>query len=105
MSKGVPVPNEKDYHGHPKYTRIYFMLLILFAVSLAAGYLDPMLSVFLIFATAIIKTALVVGNFMHLKFEPVYVWVAVGVFLFIVLALYFGMYLDFVVVNHEVSPY
>ena len=74
---GVEIPDfKKDYHGHPDYLKVYKALLFLFGISLVVGYFtSPMAAVALIFVAAIIKTALVVGNFMHLKFEPWLLWV------------------------------
>ena len=68
---GIEFPKENDYHGHPNYFRVFIYLLVLLAVSIAAGYLlSPMAAIFVIFITAIIKGGLVIANFMHLRFEP-----------------------------------
>ena len=91
----VKFPKEEDYHGHPNYLKIYLFLLALLAVSLVVGILtSPLMGIMLIFLTAIIKAGLVVGNFMHLKFEPKLVWLVVGIVLFILIAFYFGVYPD-----------
>ncbi len=101
---GVEFPQENDYHGHPNYFRIFIYLLVLLAVSLVAGYvLSPLAAVLVIFITAIIKGALVMANFMHLKFEPKLVWLIVGVFLFVVLALYWGVFPDIPIIDLEIA--
>lgn len=98
----VAVPKEQDYHGHPNYGKIYLLLLALLGVSLVVGFaFSPLLAVLLIFLTAIIKAVLVVGNFMHLKFEPMLIWVAVGIVLFIILSFYFGVYPDITAVKPD----
>lgn len=102
----VEVPSEEhDYHGHPNYGKIFIGLLILFGVSLVVGFLfSPMLAVILIFATAIWKTALVMRNFMHLKFEPFLIWIAIAAVLFCLFAFFFGIYPDITAVELEVAP-
>ncbi len=101
---GVEFPKEDDYHGHPNYMRVFIYLLILLAISIVAGYLlSPVAAILVIFITAIIKAGLVMANFMHLKFEPKLVWLIMGVFLFIVLALFWGVYPDIPIVELEVA--
>ena len=99
---GIPIPEEKDYHGHPNYTKVVIGLMILFAISLVVGYLtSPLIAVLLVFLTAIIKAGLVAANFMHLKFEAKLIWVAVGAFVFIVLAFFWGVFPDITIVPRE----
>lgn len=60
-----------EYHGHPNYFLVFIALIVLFAVSLALGYLpNHTLAIALIFVLAVAKTYLVAGFFMHLKYEP-----------------------------------
>lgn len=100
----APSP-ESDYHGHPTYSKIFLALIVLFGLSLVVGYFtSPMVAVVLIFITALIKAALVVGNFMHLKFEPKLVWVVLGVAVFIFLAFYFGVFPDITIVERDLVP-
>lgn len=100
----VKFPKEKDYHGHPNYLRIYIFLLIMLGISLVVGMLtSPLVAILLIFLIAIIKAGLVVGNFMHLKFEPKLVWLVVGVVIFILMAFYFGVYPDISIQDLEVA--
>lgn len=106
LSDQVVVPDpEHDYHGHPHYGKILLTLLVLLAVSLVVGVLfSPLLAVTLIFGTAVWKTALVMRNFMHLKYEPLLIWVVVGAVLFILFAFFFGVYPDVTAIHREVVP-
>ncbi len=102
----VVVPDaEHDYHGHPNYNKIYFWLLGLFGLSLVVSLLfSPVLAVSLIFLTAVIKTALVVNNFMHAKYEPFLVVVFVVLVVFILGALLFGMMPDITYSRLQLAP-
>lgn len=96
---------ESDYHGHPNYSKILITLFLLFGFSLAIGYfVSPILTVVLIFATAIWKATLVVKNFMHLKFEPILIWIAVAAVLFCLTVFFFGIYPDITAVHLDVVP-
>ncbi len=98
----APQP-ETDYHGHPAYAKVFLSLILLFGLSLVIGYFtSAKVAVALIFLTAVIKAALVVGNFMHLKYEPKLIWVAVGIALFIFLAFYFGVLPDITLIERDV---
>lgn len=98
-----PLP-EKDYHGHPNYWRVYVWLLILFGLSVIAGFILPFqLAVFVIFITAIAKSWLVVANFMHLRYEPFLILLAVMVVIFILLSLFWGVYPDIPIQKLEVA--
>ena len=100
----VTFPKENDYHGHPNYLRVYFSLLVLFGLSLAAAMLgNTTLMLLLVFGTAILKTALVVGKFMHLQWEPALVWVAVGLVAFILLAFFWGVFPDIPLVDVDIA--
>ncbi|GEM_PF-1420822 len=102
----VPVPKEMDYHGHPNYNMIYLTLIVLLGISLL-GDLMPAKSLLiaLVFGTAIIKAALVIRNFMHLKYENLFLWIiSIGAVLFILLAFFWGMYPDFPLVKLELAP-
>ncbi len=102
----VVVPDmEHDYHGHPKYEKIFISLLILFGVSLVVGFLfSPILAVALIFATAVWKTSLVIKNFMHLRYEPLLIWIAIAAVIFCLFVFFFGIYPDITAVQLEVTP-
>lgn len=103
-NKNVEFPDPAtDYHGHPKYGLVFLALLAFFGISLLLGYLvSPALAVALIFILAVVKTALVMLNFMHLKFEPIFVWMAIGVVVLILFAFYFGVLPDVTTVPLEV---
>ena len=96
-----------DYHGHPNYLSVFFGLVVLFAISVIADLLKPTLgngvALTIIFATAFIKFFMVVGSFMHLKFEPkVFLWLPIftmfAVFCFLLL-----VYPDVPMVEHIIS--
>lgn len=103
--EGVATPEpETDYHGHPNYLKVFFSLIILFAFSLVVGFFtSPMLAVSLIFLVAIIKAGLVTGNFMHLKFEPKLIWLAVGIVLFILASFFFGVLPDVTLIERSLA--
>lgn len=66
---------KKDYHGHPNYFRIYIALVVILIVSVVLGeLLSKELAVFTIFTLAAVKALMVLGQFMHLKWEPKFVW-------------------------------
>lgn len=103
--EGVVFPEaETDYHGHPNYGKVLVNLLILLCVSLIVGYFSSTLAIIIIFATAVWKTALVMKNFMHLKYEPFLIWLAVIVVLFTILAFFWGVFPDITMVPHDVVP-
>jgi len=61
------------------YIRVWLWLLALLGASLVVGLLGaPHIAVAMIFAVAAIKALLVLGNFMHLRWEPKLVWAIVG---------------------------
>lgn len=101
---GKAFPDEQDYHGHPNYGRVFFSLLFFLGISLVAGYIfsSPALAITLIFITAGVKTMLVVRNFMHLKFEPLLIWVVILVVVFILVSFFFGVFPDIVPINLDV---
>ena len=100
---GKAFPNEQDYHGHPNYVKVFLSLLLLMGISLVVGYFtSPMIGVSLIFLVALLKAVLVVANFMHLKFEPILVFVVVCVVLFILLSFFWGVFPDIVPINLDV---
>lgn len=103
--QGIVIADPKtDYHGHPNYGKVFLWLLALLAVSLIVGYLvSPLAAVFVIFATALIKAALVVRNFMHLRYESWLIWVAVAAVLFVLLAFFFGVYPDITEVERVIT--
>lgn len=93
-----------DYHGHPHYGRVLVSLLLLLCVSLIVGYVfSPGIAIALIFATATWKVALVMRNFMHLKYEPLFIFIAVAAVLLIIFAFFFGVYPDITAIPRDVT--
>ena len=100
----VVFPDERDYHGHPAYAKVLGSLLLLLGVSLTVGYIfSPAIAIFLIFATATWKVALVMRNFMHLKYEPLLLFIVVGAVMLILYAFFFGVYPDITAVPRDVT--
>lgn len=100
----VAFPKEADYHGHANYFHIYLYLMAFFIVSVVAAYIpNQTLMLIVIFGTALIKSVLVVGKFMHLKWEPTLLWIAVGIVLFVLLAFFLGVFPDITLVEREVA--
>jgi caa(3)-type oxidase subunit IV len=100
----VAYPAEQDYHGHPNYFRIYLYLMGLFIVSLLAAFIpNQMLMLIVIFGTALIKAVMVVGKFMHLKWEPILLYISVGLVIFVLLAFFFGVIPDITFVERDVA--
>lgn len=103
LEEGVATPDpEHDYHGHPNYEKILIQLFVLFGISLAVGYFSSVLAILIIFGTAIWKTALVMRNFMHLKFEPWLIGVAVVVALFTIFVFFWSVMPDVTLVTRDV---
>lgn len=104
-TQGVIIPDPKtDYHGHPNYGKIYVWLLILFGVSVAAGNLFPTFAaIATIFIIAVIQAGLVARNFMHLKFEPLLIWIVVIAVVFVLIMFFYGVYVDIPTVTREIA--
>lgn len=99
----VAYPADKDYHGHPNYFRIYLLLMGLFIISLLAALIpNQMLMLLVVFGTALIKGVLVIGKFMHLKWEPILLWISVGLVIFVLLAFFLGVIPDITFVERDV---
>lgn len=93
-----------DYHGHPHYGKVLVSLLLLLAVSLTASYIfSPGIAIAIIFATAAWKVTMVMRNFMHLKYEPLFVFIAVAAVVLIIYAFFFGVYPDITAVPRDVT--
>lgn len=55
---------------HPNYVGIWIALVVLFVLSVGAGFLgETRIAITGIFALAIIKAFLVISYYMHLRFE------------------------------------
>lgn len=77
-------------HGHeaehPNYVATWAVLVALLGVSLAVAELSKTAALILIFGIAIVKAVIVCANFMHLRFEPLWLTFAV---VFAVMVLFF----------------
>lgn len=98
MSHSTQTSTEKpDYHGHSNYYIIWGILVALMTISLAIGALGhTTLAIGIIFCIAIVKTILVLGHFMHLKWEPKFVWLVFGFGVLCLFFLYFGVLPDLI---------
>jgi caa(3)-type oxidase subunit IV len=86
------------------YIRVWLWLLALLGASLVVGLLGaPHIAVAMIFAVAAIKALLVLGNFMHLRWEPKLVWAIVGFAAFCLIALFFGVMPDLLLVTPQLA--
>jgi cytochrome c oxidase subunit 4 len=67
------VPNEVEEHSHPGwqvYARIAVILTIITAIEVATYYIDiGSLIVWVLLVLSAVKFAIVVGYYMHLKFD------------------------------------
>ncbi len=93
-----------EYHGHPHYGKVLLSLLALLALSLVIGYIfSPAWAIFFIFATAVWKTSLVMRNFMHLRYEPLFLFMVIAAVLLILFAFFLGVYPDITAVPRDVT--
>jgi len=84
-------------HKHPNYVAIWAVLVGALLVSLLMGYIHlPVVTAVIIFSIAIAKAYLVLGYYMHLKFEPFFVAVIVVAGLACLYFLFFGLVPDIV---------
>lgn len=95
---------ETDYHGHPHYGKVLVSLLLLLCVSLTVGYIvSPGWAIAIIFATALWKVTLVMRNFMHVKYEPLLIFICIAAVALIIYAFFFGVYPDITAVPRDVT--
>ncbi|MGB0647433.1 MAG: cytochrome C oxidase subunit IV family protein [Bradymonadia bacterium] len=101
-----------DDHGHhPSYIKVYFILLVLFIVSVAGPELAPIIFgegqeglakgfvLFTAFGIAFVKAYYVIAYFMHLKFEVKYVNYMLATTVVFMLLFFSGVAAD--VMKHE----
>ncbi len=102
---GIEIPDpQTDYHGHPKYGRVFLRLLLLAATSIVCGLLfPPAVSISIIFLIAVIQAGLVLRNFMHMKYEPLLIWIISISILFTLFMLFYGVYTDITPVVREIA--
>jgi caa(3)-type oxidase subunit IV len=82
----------------PSYVGIWVWLVGLLAVSLTAGVLPGgrTVALLVIFGTAIAKALLVAANYMHLRWEPRFLYAMAGLPVLFVLGLLVALFPDFV---------
>ena len=98
------VTEHPDYHGHPNYVLVWLGLVVLLVASLAVGTLGHhRLAVATIFTVAVVKALMVLGNFMHLRWEPRLVWGIAGCGFLCLLVLYFGVMPDLLFVEPHLA--
>ncbi len=103
MSDHQQQHGQEDYHGHPNYFLIWAVLIVILGISLALGYMgNHQLAIILIFALAFIKAVLVIGNFMHLRWEPKAVAGIVVFGLLVLVYLFVGVFPDIVIVEQHI---
>ena len=83
---------------HPNYTAVWVWLLVLVGLGVATSLVPGARAValFVIFATAIVKTMLVALNFMHLRFESGLIYAIALIPLIFVAILAVALFPDFV---------
>jgi caa(3)-type oxidase subunit IV len=82
----------------PSYVAIWVWLVALLTVSLFANYLPGgrRVALLVIFGTAIVKALLVAGNYMHLRWEPRFIYAIALLPILFVLGLLVALFPDFV---------
>lgn len=104
MSHSEHSSETADYHGHPNYIVTWGILVALLVVSLALGHLGhKQLAITLIFMLAVVKAVMVLGNFMHLRYEPKVMWVMMLFALMCAGFFFFGVYPDVVKVPLQLA--
>jgi len=82
--------SESEHH-HPNYVKIWAILLVLLIVSVLGPELGIReVTLFTAFGIAIIKAYMVAKNFMHINFEPKFVFYLVTTGLLFVLLFFAG---------------
>ena len=93
-----------DYHGHPNYFLVWVGLMGLFFASLVANEIgNRSLAITLIFALAVVKAVMVLGNFMHLRWEPKILWGILGFAFLCLVFLYYGVMTDILWVPLQIA--
>lgn len=84
--------------ARPSYVGIWVWLVVLLVVSLLAGVLPGgrTVALLVIFGTAIAKALLVAANYMHLRWEPRFVYAMAALPVLFVLGLLLALFPDFV---------
>lgn len=68
----APTPQQEHHPGAREYVKIAVILTLLTSIEVAVWYIDALRSelVYILLALSAIKFTLVVGYYMHLKFDP-----------------------------------
>lgn len=93
-----------DYHGHPNYKIIYFLLLLLMFITVIPELVNALygkeviphstLVILGIFFLSTVKATLVVFKFMHMQFEHRFLLISFFLCLILLLILYVLLFLD-----------
>ena len=87
-------------HAHPNYVKIWVILLVLLAISVAGPFLGiNIVTLITAFGIAIVKAYLVAKNFMHVNIEQRYVAYLLGTALVLMLLFFAAVAPD--VMKHE----
>ena len=85
-------PGYEEHTHHPNYTRIYVILLVLLAISVAGPMLEiRVVTLLTAFGIAIVKAYLVAKNFMHINVAKRYVAYLVATSLVFMLLFFAGV--------------
>jgi caa(3)-type oxidase subunit IV len=89
-----------DHSHHPNYIKIYWILLVLLAASVAGPMIGiQWVTLITAFGIAVVKAYLVAANFMHLRVEKRYITYLMFTVLAIMMLFYAGVAPD--VMNHR----
>ena len=82
----------EEAHSHPNYVRIWGILCMLLAISVAGPFLEiKIVTLITAFGIAIVKAYLVAKNFMHVNVEPRFVVYLVSTLLVFMLLFFAGV--------------
>ncbi|MEW6775340.1 MAG: cytochrome C oxidase subunit IV family protein [Bdellovibrionota bacterium] len=89
----------EEKHHHPNYVAIWAVLLALLLAGIVVGNVQsPVLGAALVFGVAGVKAYIVAANYMHLKYEPLFVKLIVGSALACIVLVLIGLIPDVVYV-------
>lgn len=78
MADHAPAAHEEEHIHHPNYVKIWAILLVLLAISVAGPMLEiKVVTLITAFGIACVKAYMVAKNFMHISLAPRYVTYAV----------------------------
>ncbi len=89
----------EEKHHHPNYVAIWAVLLALLLAGIVVGNVQsPALGAALVFGVAGVKAYIVAANYMHLKYEPLFVKLIVASALACIVLVLIGLIPDVVYV-------